>query len=221
MKKIIVILIVMAFTQTINAQNTFNIKDKNNAVYVRYGIEPTFVFAAGYMHSIRLDALKRNIAVFGEVSSPTNIFGFKNYEVKAGGIINVVKWKGLGISYNLNFSTGHVQTKNFGSQKYAFGNKLLIGFFKNKWHFAFTGEHEKIFANKITHEQYYRDYIFPEAKDGWYKGAGGNIQLGIETGTTIKERVDIRLEIKIPKSEKFNNYFGSPANINLITAYRL
>ncbi len=220
MKKIISFLILIAFNQSIYSQNTFNLKEKSNTVYGRFGIEPTYVLGIGYLHSFKLDKINRNLTLFGEVSSPTKIFGYKNYETKLGGILNVIEHKGFGLTYNLNFSMGHVETKNFDSQKFAFANKLLLGYFNRKWYLAFSGEHEKIFANKIKHSQYYRDFIFPEAKDGWYKGAGGNIQLGIETGTTIKECLDLRFEFKIPKSEKFDSYNGSPVNVNLTVGYR-
>jgi len=220
MRKIITLIIVFVCIQSLNAQNTFNLDNKSSSIYLRSGIEPTVGFALGYMQSLTIQSIEKKLVLFGEISGPKKDFGFNNYETKVGGIINAYKYKNFGITYNLNFSTGHVSTKNFGSQKFAFANKLLSGYFKPKWYIVFTGEHEKIFANKITNTQYYRDYIYPEAKDGWYNGAGGNIQLGLETGLTIKELVDVRFELKIPKSEKFNSYYGSPAHINLIFAYR-
>lgn len=220
MKKILSLIIAIALFQTTNAQNIFKHTEKRNVAYGRFGIEPTYVFAAGYMHFFNLQKSDKNIVVFGEVSSPTRMFGTKNYEIKFGGIVNAIKHMSFGITYNLNFSTGHVETKNFHSQKYAFANKLLLGYFENRWYIAFAGEYEKIFANNITHTQYYRDFVFPEAKDGWYNGAGGNIQLGIETGFVIKKMVEVRIEIKVPKSEKFNSYNGSPANVNLTIGYR-
>lgn len=218
--KILTILLFIVLSQTINAQNIFNLDEKDKAVYSRLGIEPTYVFALGYMQSFQLKAINRNAVAYGELSSPIKDFGINNYEVKAGGILNVVKWKNIGVTYNLNFSTGKVQTKNFSSQKYAFGNKLCLGSFQDKWFIALGGEYEKIFANKITHTEYYRDFIFPEAIDGWYNGAGGNIQLGLEAGLTIKEILDLRVEFKVPRSERFNSYNGSPGHINLTVAFR-
>lgn len=220
MKHIVAILITVLFCQAINAQNIFNMEKKNKAIYSRFGIEPTYVFAIGYMQAFDLKSINRKVLTYGDLSSPTKMFGIKNYEAKAGGVIEAISWKGIGVTYNLNFSTGHVQTKNFGSQKFSFGNKLSCGYYKDKWYLAFIGQYEKIIANNLTHTQYYRDYVFPEAKDGWYKGAGGNIQFGLETGFTLKEYLDIRFELKLPKSEKFDSYNGSPAHTNLTIAYR-
>lgn len=220
MKKIIVFIVAFIWMQNINAQNVFNFKNKEKSVYGSFGIEPTYNLTLGYLQCFKVEKIKRNIIFFGEISSPLKAIGLKNYEAKSGGITDLLKLKSFGISYALNVSTGHVQTKNFGSQKYAFSNKLLVGHFTNKWFVAFSGEYERIFANRITHTTYYRDYIFPEAKDGWYKGAGGNIQLGIETGVTVKETIDITFDFKIPKSEKFNRYNGSPVHTNLSLGYR-
>ena len=214
------LLIATVFIQNIKAQNTFNIQEINRSVYSRFGIEPTYHLALGFRQSFPIKKIKRNAVLYGELSSPVKGIGGSNYEVKTGGILNVLKLNSFGISYHLNFSTGHVKTKNFDSQKFAFSNKLLAGYFSDKWYLAFSGEYEKVMSNKIIHTQYYRDYIFPEAKDGWYKSAGGNIQLGIEVGTTIKGIIDIGFDLKVPKSERFNSYNGSPANANLSTAYR-
>ncbi|GAB5555497.1 MAG: hypothetical protein Sapg2KO_50880 [Saprospiraceae bacterium] len=221
MKKIVIVLTVMMWGQNINAQNIFNFQNKEKSVYGQFGIEPTYNLAIGYMQCFSLKKVKRNIVVYGEIGSSLKMIGLKNYEAKVGGILDLLKVNSFGVTYDLNFSTGHVQTKNFDSQKFAFSNKFLVGYFNNKWFVAFSGEHEKIYANNMKHTQYYKDYIYPEAKDGWYNGAGGNIQLGIETGITLKETIDLKFNFKIPKSEKFNSYNGSPAHTNLSIAYRL
>ncbi len=220
MKNLLAVILTLMCIHFSYSQNILNIEERNKTVYSKFGIEPTYVLAVGYMHSFSLEKINRKFVLFGEMSSPTKLFGVKNYEAKLGGMINLIEHKGFGINYHLNFSTGHVETKNFDSQKMAFANKLFLGYFKRKWYITITGEYEKIYANKIVHSEYYRDFIFPEAKDGWYNGAGGNFQFGIETGITIKEYLDIQLEIKMPVSEKFDSYNGSPAHLNLLLGYR-
>ena len=221
MKKIVVILILMIWVQIINAQNVFNLEIKDKLIYSRFGVEPTYNFAIGYMNCFSIDRVNRKIVGYGEISSPLKAIGIMNYEAKIGGTIDLFKLNKFGMTYSLNFSTGHVQTKNFGSQKYAFINRFLAGLFSTKWHLGFIGDYEKIFASNLKHTQYYRDFIYPEAKDGWYKGAGGNVQLGIEVGVKIKEGFNLIFDFKVPKSEKFNGYNGSPAHTNLTLGYRI
>lgn len=219
MKKLVLLTLLAMSVSPVYAQNIFNLNHHDNLVYSRIGIEPTYVLAVGYMKSFDLPSVNRNLVAYGEVSSPLQLIRSTNYEAKMGVIANLLKYKRFGVTYGLNVSTGHVETKNFSSQKMAFANKLLAGYFSDSWYLAFSGEHEHLFANRITHTEYYRDYIFPEAKDGWYKGAGGNIQLGLEAGFRLVERVDIRFELKVPRSEYFNSYYGSPANLTLAVGY--
>ncbi len=74
--------------------------------------------------------------------------------------------------------------------------------------------------NRIEHTAFYRTTYYEDAEDGWYKGAGGMFQFGIESGGTIKEKYDIHFEIKLPFTEKFNSYGGSPFHVNLGLGYR-
>lgn len=219
MKKIYTIIIAFLFIQNLGAQNMFNLNETKNITYLRYGIEPTIVFAVGHMHVFNINGINRNLAVLGEFSRPQKSFG-NNYELKTGGIMPVVQLRDWGFTFQLNFSTGHVETKNFESQKIAFDYALNLGLYKEKWYLSLVGEYENIMANKITNSQYYRDYAYPEAKDGWYKGAGGNVQFGLETGFTIKQRFDVNFDLKVPFSEKFNSYNGSPAHTNVTLGYR-
>ena len=81
-------------------------------------------------------------------------------------------------------------------------------------------KYEKNFVNKLTHTQTFRDQYYEGAVDGWYKGGGGTFQFGVAGGMTFMEKVDVHLEIKLPVTEKFNNYAGSPLHVNLGLGYR-
>jgi hypothetical protein len=203
------------------SQNLFNLENKNQKGYLKYGIEPTLVVGLGYLHSFPFSFANRKVlAVFGEISSPTKMIGLKNYEAKLGGMVPVVKKGFFGITYQLNFSTGHVETKNFTSQKIATGNKVLVGVFKPKWHLSFVTEFEYVMVNHIKNSEYYKKFIYPEAQDGWYRGAGGSFNLGIEYSYTYRDRFDVMFDFKIPRSMNFNSFYGSPAHTNIHFAYR-
>jgi hypothetical protein len=121
---------------------------------------------------------------------------------------------------NVNLSAGGVTTKNFISKKFAVGDEAAFGFYKKRWFIVATAEYEKIYLNRIEHTEFYRTTYYEDAKDGWYKGAGGMFQFGLEGGRTIKGKYDIYLEIKLPFTEKFNNYGGSPFHVNIGLGYR-
>jgi hypothetical protein len=220
-KLTITLLLIFNMVLQLKSQNLFNWGKNNQKVYIKYGIEPTLVLATGYIHNFPIKIRNQsNISVFGEISSPTKILGKQNYELKLGTILPMIKHRSFGITYQFNMSTGHVKTKNFTSQKIAIGNKCIVGVFKPKWHIGFASEFEYIISNYITNSAYYKYYIYPEAKDGWYKGAGGNFNFGLELSYTIYSKFDFFFDLKVPRSLKFNSFQGSPAHLNLQIAYR-
>ncbi|UCH13009.1 MAG: hypothetical protein JSV22_07805 [Bacteroidales bacterium] len=222
MVRIVIIITGIIVTLNLEAQNILNHNRTNKIIHLRYGLEPTAVIAGGYTHIFSADKINRQIALFGEINNPTRkIIGISNYEFKTGCIIPAVKVKNWAIMYALNLSTGRVKTQILKSHKFAVVNKLQLGLFQGKWYFSLTGEYEKNIANRITHSEYYLETIYPDVKNGRYKGADGYIQLGIETGFTVKGKIDVNFDFKSPFSEKFNSYNGSPGHINLTIGYRI
>jgi hypothetical protein len=85
---------------------------------------------------------------------------------------------------------------------------------------AFTAEYKKIYLNHIEHTDFYKETYYKDVVDGWYKGAGGMFQFGIEGGYTFMDKIDAHVELKLPFTEKFNSYGGSPMHVNLGIGYR-
>ena len=220
MKYLAIIIVLLLVANNIQAQNIINDGSVKNRVYTRVGIEPTTMFAIGYQHNFQIGDLKNQLTSYGEWSTSLFRFGFKNSELKIGGIIPVFERGSFKIVNDLNLSAGTTNNINFESNKFAAADEVAFGWYKPKWFVAATAEYEWIYLNQITHTDQYRERYYPDAVDGWYKGGGGKIQFGIEGGYTIKQMIDIHLEVKIPFTEKFNNYAGAPLHVNLGVGYR-
>ena len=141
-------------------------------------------------------------------------------ELEVGGIIPVFQRRSIMLVNNLNVSAGRLSAKNYDSKKFAVADELAFGFYKQKWFMALTAEYEKIYLNHIEHTDFYKETYYDEVVDGWYKGAGGMFQFGIEGGRTFYDKIDVHLELKMPTTERFNSYNASPAHINLGIGYR-
>ena len=37
----------------------------------------------------------------------------------------------------------------------------------------------------VTHSEWYRTYFYADAKDGWYRDAGGTVHYGLVAGLTV------------------------------------
>ncbi|MGW8316223.1 MAG: hypothetical protein ACWGNV_11525 [Bacteroidales bacterium] len=218
--KIISLTIVWLFTiSQLSAQLVIsNDPDINNRIYLRAGIEPATMLTLGYERKFDLSFLSRDLVTYAEYG--VSVAKLKNAELKGGFILPVFERNAFKILNDFNLSAGNLSTKHFDSKKFAVADELAFGIYKQKWYVAATAEYEKIVINRIDHTDFYRETYFEDAVDGWYKGAGGMFQFGIETGRTFARRYDVHLEFKIPFTEQFNAYGGSPAHVNLGLGYR-
>jgi|GEM_PF-1671257 len=223
MKKIEIILtsLLLIVSIQLRAQSViFNDKTIQNNIYLRTGIEPASMVAFGYQRNLHPNFLGQTVTTFAEWNFSAFRFSPKNSEVKVGGITPLFQKSSFKIVNNLNISAGSVSTRHFESKKFAAADEIAFGFYKAKWHLAMTAEYEKIFLNRIEHTDFYRENYYEDAVDGWYKGAGGMFQFGLETGRTFYQKYDVHVELKVPFTESFNSYGGSPAHLNLGIGYR-
>lgn len=206
---------------TVSAQTIIN-KDTvhNSRAYLRFGIDPSTVIAFGYQRNIMTGFSMYPVTAYAEWKVSATRFAIKNSELKIGSILPVFGKGSFMIVNILNFSVGSDATSNFNSKKFAAADKIAFGFYKKTWFIATTAGYEKILLNHIENTEFYKTTYYEDAKDGWYKGAGGSFQFGIEGGGTFKKKYDLHLEIKKPYTEKFNSYGGSPFHVNLGLGYR-
>ncbi|WP_167611916.1 hypothetical protein [Maribellus sediminis] len=223
MKKMIILMISLLIigSMRLTAQSViFNDNTIRNSIYMRTGIEPASMIAFGYQRNLNPKFIKPTITTFAEWNFSAFRFSPKNSEVKVGGVAPLLQKNSFKIVNNLNLSAGSVSTTHFESKKFAVADEVALGFYKPKWFFALTAEYEKIYLNHIEHTDFYRENYYEDAVDGWYKGAGGMFQFGLETGRTFFEKYDVHVELKVPFTERFNSYGGSPAHLNLAIGYR-
>ncbi len=218
--KAIIIALTLLFTlNQLSAQTIINNNpDINNRVYLRTGIEPATMLTLGYERKFDFGFLNQNIVGFVEFGS--SVANFSNNDFKVGGILPVFEKGKFKIVNNLNVSAGSMSAKNFDSKRFAAADELAFGIYSEKRFVALTVEYENIFLNKIEHSDFFKETYFEDAVDGWYKGAGGRFQFGVEGGVTLKKKLDVHLEVKLPFTEKFNSYRGSPMHLNMGIAYR-
>ena len=220
MRYLITAIMLFVTINQLSAQTIINNAATESRVYLRYGIEPTTMITFGYQRNFDVGFLNRNLTTFAEWGVAAYMFSFNNSDIKIGSILPVIEKGSFKLVNNINLSAGSAATRHFDSKKFAAGDEVAAGFYHQSWFFAATVEYEKIYLNRIEHTEFYRSTYYENAKDGWYKGAGGLFQFGIEVGGTIKKKYDLHIEIKLPFTEKFNNYGGSPLHANFGLGYR-
>lgn len=217
--KMLISFVLLAVVNTMSAQAL--ITDDNtikNRAYLKAGIDPATTLTVGYERKIGLPFLNQNMSAYAEWG--VSLANIENSELKIGGILPLFTKGSFKIVNNLNLSAGTMASKNFNSNKFAIADELTFGLYKPKWFIGLTAEYEKIILTRLEHSDFYHETYYEGVTDGWYKGAGGMFQFGIEGGRTFYNKYDIHVEFKFPFTEKLNSYYGSPAHINLGVGYR-
>lgn len=221
MRNAVLMFTLIGLISHLSAQAPLNASLTGKSTYLRLGIEPGTMTAFGYQQNVDIGLFKEDVAAFAEWNVALFMFGPKNSELKIGGVHPIVVRGKFKVLNSFNLSVGSASNMHFDSYKFAVGDEVSGGLYGQSRYIATTLEYEKILLNRIEHSKFYRTTFYEDAEDGWYEGAGGRIQFGIESGRTIKDRIDLHLEIKFPLTEKFNNLGGSPLHINVGVGYRI
>jgi hypothetical protein len=216
----IVIILFNCLASNILAQNIINYSETKQRVLLRTGIDPSWNLVLSYQRNVKLNNMNKAITAYGEWKASVVRPGLNNWDANFGGIIPLFKKNNFVIINDLYGSLGKLKTRNFNSFDFLLGDRINIGFFKEKSYFAFTTEYNKFLLTHLTHTDYYRNTFYEDAKDGWYKSTGGYFQFGFTGGFTFNKKFDLYAEIKLPLTEKFDSYNGSPFHINLGFGYR-
>ena len=203
----------------LRAQDNLRTDGMENLVYIGTGIEPTWDLTLGYQRPMKIG--RCTMYPYAEWHPSVVRFGFRNWNSKLGMRYRVIQKGAFAVINNTLLSPGRVETRNFNSFKIAISDRILIGLFDPRKYLAFSAEYKKIVLSHIHHTAYYREVFYEDAHDGWYKSTGGMVQFGLEGGFSIGNRWSATIDLKMPLTEKFTGYGGSPANINILIAYKL
>ncbi len=221
MKTVMNILVGILFSVNLFGQNNYFSSENKYRAFFKGGIEPSTVFSLGIEYKSNIELLGSPVGFYGQVTQLFFKPGFGNAEFKFGGLYHKSITGSFGIINSINVSTGAISTINFDSRKYAVAGAFEIGFYKPKWYVSvLTVEYEKILTSHIEHTDHFKTVFYEGAQDGWYKGPGGSWQFGLEWGKTFNQKFDLHIELKVPFTENFRAYAGSPYHLNLGLGYR-
>ena len=78
------------------------------------------------------------------------------------------------------------------------------GVYRHHWFLAGEFGFDKAIITHLTHSDWYRQYFYPDAKDGWYLNAGGTYHYGMAGGVAIG-RTELALRAGWLRTEDFHD----------------
>ena len=89
------------------------------------------------------------------------------------------------------------------------GLDLGVGHMGEKWAVLGTAGIDWAWSTHIRHEDLYRELVYADVQDGWYRNTGANLALGVSTTRRTKP-VDVHLDIAMVRTLGFDRLLFVP-----------
>ncbi|MBN2663913.1 MAG: hypothetical protein JXR68_09720 [Bacteroidales bacterium] len=217
MKKIILLTTVIFVSQFAIAQNIAGkLNFKQNRVTLATGMDysmlPTTI---KYDRGFNFFNFKNPIEVGTEITIPVFDFDFMDNRLKIN--MKTDLWNNNNFFVHIKISpelvNSTLKTQTFKTISTEF--ELSPGYANENWYFGLEASYNYGFATYITHNQIFRDLIYQNVVDGWYKSSVSNIKLGFTALCSVK-KIDFYLSAGILKTGKFNNFLFVPSMYGIL-----
>ncbi len=184
-------------SQTVNWNS---LEDSKHILTACFAWDYSVSYSLGYAYQLKTNA---PIILTANFSIPSGKKLLDDFKTKIGGQILLLNTSNVKGSMALNgiyrrYENPLVRLENFGSEL-----KGTLGYYKQKWFVAGEVGFDKAIVTHFKHSETFKETIFAEVKDGWYKPAtGGNFMYGIQTGWSFKKS-DITFNIGMVRTQDF------------------
>ena len=223
MKRFIFILsIIAAQVQNSSAQEVFNnVQPGERRAYLSFEIDPTFAVVAGFARGFEIKAINRNLTVTADITLPIFLVDFKHYRIKIGSRVPLFDSKKWNIINRFSIKNKGTQNIIYSGNALSIEEGLLLGYFSKKWFAAGEVDYDKFILTHIEHSNWYRENVHPDAIDGWYGGTGGRIKIGLQSGYTFRNIIELALGLGMSRTESFNEPVGLPIFMSIAVNYHM
>lgn len=213
MKKIFIIsVLILAFILPINAQDRRSgiLEDKEQSIGIATGIDYSIMpLKLTYKRGINAFNYKFPVNIGADLTIPMFAFDLNDIRVRIITETTIYRKSNFEIRGGIDpvFINLKMQTERMSSLGADF--HLFTGFTNDKWNTGVEINYNKILSTYIQHTDKYRENVFTDAVDGWYKNTASNIRVGILVNRTFN-KFDVYLNAGLSKTAKFNNYLFVP-----------
>jgi hypothetical protein len=183
--RIVVALVVPALAaRDVAAQwNVGRMSSDRNQAYTTFGLDPAMVASVGYARVVPMLGREWQFGVEGGVVAAD--YDIRDFRARAQIRTTLVRWHSLHLVGSMAFITRG--TDNSIHQALNFGSDFTgaAGIYRPSWFLAGEFGFDKAIITHVTHSDWYRQHVYPEAKDGWYLNAGGTFHYGATAGLSI------------------------------------
>jgi len=212
MKKIIAITIFTVLSAiTMNAQDRSGMLDaKEQSVGIATGIDYSIApLQLSYKIGFNIGNYKLPFSAGADITIPIFAFDLNDIRIRFTSEMTFLRARNFEIRGGIDpvFVNLKMETETMSSFGADF--HIFTGFTNSRWNAGVEFMYNYIFTTYIKHTDIYRDNVFEEAVDGWYKNTAANIRIGFLINYRAG-RFDINLKAGYSATGEFNDYLFVP-----------
>lgn len=182
-----------------------------NRLYTALGFDPAMVTTVGYGRTVPF--LGRRLQLSGDAGVGAAGLDLSDFRVRLQAHGSIVHWRSLHFTGSATFITRGTGNSIYRGLNFGSDFTGTVGIYRPRWFAAAEAGFDKAVITHITHTDWYRRHIFPDAKDGWYLNAGGTFRYGVISGITLG-RFEVAVRFGGQQTEGFRE-LSSPLYVSL------
>jgi len=219
---IIIALLLSLFIQKSQAQTQFLAQeDYQNKVSFSTGLEPAFIYNLRYDRRSTLPFTNIRASYFAKAEASFFRSFAENSEWSIGTQLLLLEKNKFQLLYETAIANGQLQTRLYDAKKWEWNHTVEAGFFGKKSALSLLTAYTQNVGLKLIHSDFYKETIYDEGHDGWFRGVGGYFDLGLRGQVLVKERLNVNLLLKTSVTSKGHALNILPAQASVGLSWRM
>ena len=152
-------------------------------LYSTVGVDPAVVGAVGYGRTVRI--LGRPLQASLDAGIAGGDLDLRDFRARLGANVLLLDLAGMQLTGRAAFVTRGTSNTIYHALDMGADVGGTLGVYRRGWFAGGEVGFDKAIITHLTHSDWYRTNIYPEAKDGWYLTTGGTWQFGGTAGLTL------------------------------------
>ena len=219
---IIIALTFAIFIQDSHAQTQFLAQQKfQNKISFSTGLEPAFIYNLRYDRLSTLPFTNIRASYFARTEATFFRSFSENSEWSIGTRLLLLEQNKFQLLYETGIVNGQLQTKLYDAKKWEWNHTVEAGLFGEKSAISAFSTYNQNLALKLSQSDFYKESVYDEGQEGWLKGVGAYVDLGIKGQILVKERLNIALQLKTSITSGGNALNILPAQASVGLSWRM
>jgi len=182
-----------------------------NRVYTSFGLDPALVTTVGYSRVVPL--VGHPLQFSGDVGIAAAALDTRDFRGRVQVFTSLVRWRFLYLNGSATAIIRGTENSIYRGLNFGADFTATAGVYRTRWFAAGEFGFDKAVITYLKHSDWYRQYFYAEAKNGWYLDAGGTFHYGLVGGITVG-RTELSLRGGFLRTEDFNDLVP-PAYVSL------